>query len=101
LHIISIITTSDRVKEDIGLDGLQYLKRFGETELRDCNTAGRLPRVLDVVEEEWDPVCCFVEPRRERVSCGSEVPSADRVGVCVCCIGTSWVERMGGIAGAG
>jgi hypothetical protein len=53
------------------------------------------------VEEEWDPVCCLVEPRREGISCGSEIPPAVSGGVAVSCVGAGWVEGMGFVAGAG
>src|SRR6266536_2479054 len=56
LHVISVITASDRIEENVCFDGFEWL---GESEFCDGYTAGGLPGVLHVFEEGDNPIGCF------------------------------------------
>jgi hypothetical protein len=60
LHVISVITASDGVEENVCFDGFEGFERLSEPEFGDGDAAGGFPGVLNVLEEGDDPVGCFV-----------------------------------------
>lgn len=97
LHVIVEIARSHGIEEDVLQQLFLKFKRLRETELGDSHgniTTGCGPRVLEVVEENRDPVCSFVEPRRARISGWADIPAAVCGAVGVARVDAGGVERV-------